>query len=180
MPAPPPNIVLTGFMGTGKSTVGRRLATRLGWRFVDTDEVIEQRHGSIPAIFAERGEARFREIERAIAAEVAEGCGQVVATGGRLLLDPENERVLGATGSIVCLTASVEALVARLAHDAGERPLLQGHVPEERIRALLAERAGGYGRFPQVPTDGLTPDEVADAVLAVVEAATGPLPHHDG
>jgi len=180
VPAARPNIVLTGFMGTGKSTVGRLLADRLGWSFVDTDAVIEDRHGPIPAIFAEHGEARFRALEREVAAEVARGTRQVVATGGRLLLDPENERALGATGVVVCLTASVDALVARLAHEADQRPLLRDGDPAERIRALLAERAAGYGRFPQVVTDSRTPAQVADAVLAVVEAVAGPLADDDG
>ena len=175
MPERRVNIVLTGFMGTGKSTVGRRLAARLGWPFVDTDALIEARHGPIPAIFAEGGEERFRALEREVAGEVAEGSGQVVATGGRLLLDPANEATLGASGAVVCLVASVDELIERLSGEADQRPLLQGDDPAARIRELLAERAAGYGRFPQVRTDGLDPDEVADAVLAIVEAQTGPL-----
>ena len=175
MPAAPPNIVLTGFMGTGKSTVGRLLAERLGWSFVDTDALIEARHGPIPAIFEEHGEERFRALEREVAAEVARGRASVVSTGGRMLLDPENEVALGATGVIVCLTATTEALVARLEHEADQRPLLQGDDPAARIRELLAARAAGYGRFAQVVTDGRTPEEVADAVLQLVEARSGPL-----
>lgn len=172
MPSPdaPPNIVLTGFMGTGKSTVGRRLARRLGRRFVDTDAIIEERHGPIPVIFAEHGEDRFRAIEREVAAELAGERGLVVATGGRLLLDPANVATLGASGAVVCLVASVEELEARLVGGAAERPLLQGSDPRARIEELLAERAAGYARFPQVATDGLGPDEVADAVLALVGA----------
>lgn len=169
----PPNIVLTGFMGTGKSTVGRRLAERLGRPFVDTDALIEQRHGPIAAIFAEHGEAHFRALEREVAAEVAKRRGTVVATGGRMLLDPVNEAALSASGVIVCLHASVEALVARLAGEAEDRPLLRGPDPAARIRDLLAERAAGYGRFLQVGTDGLDPDQVADAVLSVVDGAGG-------
>jgi shikimate kinase len=175
VPEPSPNIVLTGFMGTGKSTVGRLLARRLGWPFVDTDELIESRHGSIPEIFAEHGEARFRELEREIAQALAARHGTVVATGGRLLLDAANEAALGASGVIVCLAASTEELVARLAGEADRRPLLQGDDPSARIRDLLAERASGYGRFPQVVTDGRSPEAVVDAVLALVEARTGPL-----
>jgi len=168
MPEPPPNIVLTGFMGTGKSTVGRVLADRLGRPFVDTDERIEARHGPIPAIFSDHGEARFRAIEREVAAEVAARRGQVVATGGRMLLDAENEAVLAGTGVVVCLRASADALVARLAGEVDRRPLLQGDDPDGRIRALVAERAAAYARFPQVETEGRTPAEVADAVLALV------------
>jgi len=172
-PDPPrrPTIVLTGFMGTGKSTVGRRLAARLGCDFVDTDELIESRHGPIPEIFAEHGEARFREIEREVAAELAGRDGLVVSTGGRLLLDPANVETLGASATVVCLVASVDELVRRLSSGAEHRPLLAGGDPRSRIEALLAERRPGYDRFAQVDTEGRTPDEVADAVLAVVDEA---------
>lgn len=164
------NIVLTGFMGTGKSTVGRQLARRLGREFVDTDELIEARHGPIPAIFAEAGEARFRAIEREVAAELATRRDLVVSTGGRMMLDPANVATLGASGMVVCLRASVDELVERLRD--GDRPLLAGHDPRARIEALLTERRDGYARFASVDTDGRTPDEVANAVEAAVEAAT--------
>lgn len=175
MPEDRPNIVLTGFMGTGKSTVGRLLAERLGWSFVDTDALIEERHGPIPALFAERGEDRFRSLEREVAAELADRRSTVVATGGRMLLDPANEAALGATGVIVCLVATTDELVARLTGEADQRPLLRGDDPARRIRDLLVERAAGYGRFPQVVTDHRAPAEVADAVVQLVEARTGPL-----
>ena len=172
-PAPDPgegNIVLTGFMGTGKSTVGRILAERLGRRFVDTDEVIEARHGPIPALFADHGEDRFRELEREVAAELGQRRGLVVSTGGRTMLDPANQDTLGARATVVCLVASVDALVGRLRDEAEHRPLLRGGDPAARIAALLAEREDGYARFPQVTTDGRTPDEVADAVIALATA----------
>lgn len=177
MSEPPPNIVLTGFMGTGKSTVGRLVAARLGRTFVDTDELIEARHGPVAEIFAEHGEHRFRAIEREVAAELGGQRGLVVATGGRMLLDPANEESLGATGIVVCLRADVEALVARLGTEADHRPLLRGD-PEARIRQLLAERAPAYARFPQVGTDARTPDEVADAVIRLVESETSRMPRH--
>lgn len=164
------NIVLTGFMGTGKSTVGRLVAERLGRRFVDTDALIEARHGPIPELFAEHGEAHFRQLERDVASELAEVSGLVVSTGGRTMLDPANQATLGSTGVVVCLAASVEALVDRLRHEAEHRPLLRAGDPTERIAALLADRAADYERFPQVPTDGRTPDEVADAVIALTGA----------
>lgn len=174
MPADPDQpsrttIVLTGFMGTGKSTVGRRLAARLGWDFVDTDELIESRHGPIPEIFAAHGEARFRQIERDVAAELAASERLVVSTGGRMLLDPANVEAL-AGSAVVCLVASVDELARRLADEADHRPLLAGGDPRARIEALLDERRAGYARFPQVDTDGRTPDEVVDAVLAAVGA----------
>ena len=92
------NVVLTGFMGTGKTTVGRLLADELGYEFVDTDELIEQRHGSIADLFATRGEEAFRELERDVAAELARRSGLVVSTGGRMMLDPANVRALSASG----------------------------------------------------------------------------------
>lgn len=166
------NIVLTGFMGTGKSTVGRLVAERLGRRFVDTDALIESRHGPIPELFASHGEEHFRVLERELAAELASATGLVVSTGGRTMLDPANQETLGATGVVVCLAASVDELVARLRDEAEHRPLLRDGDPADRIAALLAERASGYGRFPQVATDGRTPDDVADAVIATVAADT--------
>lgn len=155
-------------MGTGKSTVGRLVAERLGRRFVDTDALIESRHGPIAALFAEHGEEHFRRLERDVAAELAEATDLVVATGGRTMLDPANQATLGARGIVVCLAASVDHLVARLQDEAEQRPLLRGGDAAARIAALLDERAAGYARFPQVPTDGRTPDEVADAVVVLV------------
>ncbi len=168
-PAPDrPNIVLTGFMGTGTSTVGRLVAERLGRRHVDTDTLIEERHGPITQLFADHGEEHFRRLEREVAAELADKDGLVVSTGGRTMLDPANQATLGRTGLVVCLTASVDELVSRLRDEAGHRPLLRDGDPAERIAALLAERAEGYGAFPPVDTDGRTPDAVADAVVALV------------
>ena len=167
------NIILTGFMGTGKTTVGRILAARLGHEFVDTDVLIEARTGrSIPTIFAEDGEAAFRQLERDVAAELAAQQGLVIATGGRLMLDPANAVALGATGYIFCLTATPELILARVMADekAIERPLLQGPDPATRIRQLLAERASLYAQFAQVDTAGLTPAEVAEQILHQIEA----------
>lgn len=155
-------------MGTGKSTVGRIVADRLGRRFVDTDVLIESRHGPIPELFAAHGEDRFRQLEREVAAELAVETDLVISTGGRTMLDPANEATLGASGTVVCLVASVEHLVDRLRDEAEHRPLLRDGDAQERIAALLAERRAGYARFPQVATDRRTPDEVADAVISLV------------
>lgn len=164
------NIVLTGFMGTGKTAAGRALAEQLGREFVDTDQLIEARHGSIASIFAERGEEAFRGIERAVAAEIGEREGLVIATGGRMLLDPACERALSANGEVLALTAPAEVILARVLADAGAtRPLLSGPDPEATVRRLLAERADGYGRFPQIDTEGCSPGEVADAIVAVLD-----------
>ncbi len=166
------NVVLTGFMGTGKTTVGRLLAERLGYEFVDTDQLIEQRHGSIPEIFRESGEGEFRRLERVVANELAERRHLVISTGGRLLLDALNAARLTATGEVFCLTASVDTILDRVASDdpAVERPLLAGGDARARITELLAERAEAYARFEQLDTEGRAPAElaaeIADRVLS--------------
>lgn len=164
------NIVLTGFMGTGKSTVGRILADRLGWRFIDTDAVIEKWKGPIPQIFAEQGEATFRMCEQVVAGSLALRSELVVSTGGRLMLDETNQGTLGATGRVFCLIASAGTIAERLAvaDERHVRPLLDVDDPEVRIAALLAERAEGYAQFEQVATDGSTPAEVADQILVML------------
>ena len=97
-----PNVILTGFMGTGKTTVGRLVAERIGYEFVDTDELIEAVHGPIRRLFVEQGETRFREIERGVAARVATRRGLVIATGGGMMIDKSNVAALAATGTVVC------------------------------------------------------------------------------
>jgi shikimate kinase len=174
--APGRNLILTGFMGTGKTTVGRGLADRLGMPFIDTDRVIEEQHGPIDRIFAELGEAEFREIERSVAVEVSHLDDHVVATGGRMLLDPANLRVLAVSGRIFCLVASPEEIYRRLSVDGSpaKRPLLATSDPERRIRELLAERAAGYGRFTQVSTDSRDVAEVVEELVDLWEADEGP------
>ena len=158
------NLVLTGFMGTGKTTVGRILADRLGCGFVDTDEVIESRAGPIHEIFERRGEEAFREMERALARELAGRGGLVIATGGRMMLDPECAACLEPAADVFCLTAAPETVIQRIG-DPARRPLLDGPDAPARVRELMAERAEGYARFAEVDTEGRSPDEVADAVV---------------
>lgn len=161
------NIVLTGFMGTGKSTVGRLLAERLGYEFVDTDALIEQRHGPIPKIFRERGEGEFRRLERDVADELAGRERLVISTGGRLMVDAVNAARLGATGDVFCLTASVDTILSRVTADDSpvERPLLAGADVRRRITELLAERASAYAGFDQVDTDGRRPIEIVEEIV---------------
>lgn len=176
------NLVLTGFMGTGKTTVGRLLASKLDMAFVDTDVLIESRHGPIASIFEESGEAEFREIERSVARELGQRVGLVIATGGRMVLDPESHRDLTRTGRIFCLVASVDEIHRRVTEDSSGpiRPLLDGDDLRRRIDELLAEREAGYGRFPQVATDQLAPDEVADRIVEMWNAhGTQPDPAGD-
>ena len=157
------NVVLTGFMGTGKSTVGRLLAIRLGYTFVDTDDLIEQRHGPIPEIFRDAGEETFRCHERDVAAELATRSGLVIATGGRLMVDTVNAKVLGDTAEVFCLHAPVEVIVERLVGDTTHpgRPLLKVADVTDRVAELLAMRAPAYEAFTQIDTADRQPDEVA-------------------
>lgn len=163
------NIYLIGFMGAGKSTVGRILAEHLGLEFLDTDDLIAARAGlSIPEIFARVGEEGFREREREAVAEVSRRRGLVVALGGGAPMDEGNWRVLRETGITVYLRESPEILAARLAGD-GSRPLLSGHEGRarlERIRSLLLVREPRYLEADLVvECRGRSPEEIAGEIL---------------
>ena len=163
------NIVLTGFMGTGKSTVGRLIAKQLAYDFVDTDEWIEVENGrSVADIFREAGEATFRQLERTAALTFAKTDGMVIATGGRLMLDEVNAAALMENGRVFCLVADPEEIVKRVS--GGEkRPLLNVPDPVTRIQELLDQRRDGYGRFPQIVTTGKTPAQVAQEIIEAME-----------
>ena len=160
------NVVLTGFMGTGKTTVGRILSALLDMAFVDTDAVIEERHGSIPEIFADLGEAAFRMFERNIAAEFGANDGLVIATGGRLMLDADARASLETNGQVFCLAADVDELISRLVAAANDRPLLDVDDPARVIRSLLTERASQYAAFEQVDTTDRSPEAIASDIVA--------------
>ena len=161
------NIILTGFMGTGKSSVGRLLAEHLGYEFVDTDEWITARCGkAIHDIFRDQGEAAFREMEAALARELGGLKKKVIATGGRLMLDAANAAALSRRGRVFTLWATPEEIIARVANDtAAVRPLLEGPSLEARIRALFEERRAGYARFTPIETSGKTIAEVVQLVV---------------
>lgn len=166
-PAPAPrNIVLTGFMGTGKSTVGRILARRLGLEHVDTDKMIERRHGPIPRIFEELGETGFRDIERAIAKELATDVGYVISTGGRFMLDPENARLLREGNRIFCLVAELDVVMERVMRRRSSRPMLAGDDPRSRVEQLMNERSAGYAAFEAVTTDERPATRVVDDIIS--------------
>ena len=174
------HIILAGFMGTGKTDVGRRLARDLGRSFVDTDALIESSAGrSVAAIFASEGEAAFRNRERAAIEEACALGTAVIAVGGGALLDPENRRRLFAAGPVICLRAAPAEILRRVG-EARDRPLLNGEGTASesellaRIETLLAARAPTYALATHaVDTDGLTPDEVARRVRALVEPPRG-------
>lgn len=165
------NIVLVGFMGTGKSAVGRELADRLRREFVDMDRTLETRAGlSVTRLFAERGEAHFRALEKALVVELAARRALVIACGGGVVLDADNIRAFARSGLVVCLTAAPEELERRVAAST-HRPLLeQSGDKRRRIRELLEARRPFYDAVPcQVDTTGLTVGEIAIGILAIYE-----------
>ncbi|HEY6166662.1 MAG TPA: shikimate kinase [Verrucomicrobiae bacterium] len=139
-----PNIALIGFMGTGKSTVGRLIAAQLGFRFVDTDELIEERTGRpIAQIFQDAGEPVFRDLERQLLAEISGWTRTVIATGGGMVAQPGTLDELKRSALTVCLWASPDTIWERVRHQ-NHRPLLQTDDPEAKIRELLAQREPFY------------------------------------
>ncbi|HEX7027391.1 MAG TPA: shikimate kinase [Gammaproteobacteria bacterium] len=165
------NIVLTGFMGIGKSTVGRILAKQLGYRFIDTDRLIESRVGkSVANIFKTLGEPAFRQMETDLARELSEQRDLVIATGGGMLVNPLNQQLLEQNGRIFCLTAGVDEIINRLSNPRAQarRPLLQGRDLRQHVQQLMQERMPVYARFLQIDTSGIDAKEVADAILKIV------------
>lgn len=167
-----PNIILTGFMATGKTTVGKLLADQLDYEFVDTDELIMERSGqSVAEIFREKGEASFREMEAAVARELGEKEGLVVSTGGRFMLDPDNAAALGKSGRVFCLLAAPEDILNRVTKDKHvKRPLLDVPNPMARIVELLEQREEDYSQFVQLETSASTPDEVTRKIIDIFQA----------
>jgi shikimate kinase len=139
-PSEPLRIFLVGLPGSGKTTVGRQLARRLGLPFEDSDHVIERRIGcSIRDYFEREGEAAFRDIEQAVIRELTQGPSGVLATGGGAVLRPANRQCLRDAGQVIYLRSTPEELFKRLRHDT-ERPLLQVADPLGRLRSLFEER----------------------------------------
>ena len=165
-------IVLIGFMGSGKSRIGRQLAARLGMRFLDTDAMIEQQEGmSIPAIFEEHGEPYFRQVERRVVEQVAREVNAVVATGGGVVQDPENMKRLKQDAFTVWLQVDPDTVMARTRGGQG-RPLLQEPDPRQRILELMAQRESLYRAHADLAVDtaASSPEEV---VGRIVEALAG-------
>ena len=178
-----PNIVLTGFMGTGKSSVGREVAAQLGRHFLDLDDLIAARAGKpIPQIFAQDGEPAFRALEAQACQELREASGQVIAAGGGAVLNAANREALASGGTVICLEAKPDVIARRLAGGDG-RPLLStldpdpatgaglgGRAPnrQARIAELLAQRAAAYALAPHhLDTGPLTVVQAAERVMGI-------------
>jgi shikimate kinase len=169
-----PGVVLVGFMGSGKSSVGRKLARRFGAAFVDVDERIESTAGCpIRDLFAREGEPAFREREKAVLRDALSVKGCVIATGGGAFADEGNRALLRSYAPVVYLEASVETLLERLAGDRG-RPLLRGGDRDGVVRELLSRRIPGYLTADvAVRTDGRTLEEVTGQVADWIAGAGG-------
>ena len=187
MATPPRNIILVGFMASGKTSVGRALAEALsraavahgerGWALVDADDVIVERAGKpIHRIFAEDGEPAFRELESQVIADLCARERQVIASGGGSFVSERNRDVMLAGGRVIFLSASPATILRRVQdEDAGGpiRPLLapqpgqeRDYDPEARIAELLAQRTPAYAQAHHtINTDGLTPEAVAAEIL---------------
>jgi shikimate kinase len=166
-----PNIILTGFMATGKTSVGKELAERLGYVFVDLDALIEAEAGMpIARIFATQGEERFRELESRMVEEVARRDASVIATGGGAVVNPRSLKALKRSGVIIALTAKPETILARVG-TGGDRPMLWGGEPLERIRLLLAERAPVYAKADLIiDTTEQSIEQVVDHIQRALQA----------
>ncbi len=177
------NIIITGFMGTGKTAVGRVVGQKLGREFVDTDARIEALTGrEISKIFTRDGQEAFRNMEQDVCRKLSEKEDLVIATGGGTLIDTENRELMMRTGTVVCLTASAEEIMRRLGRtDKSKRPLLETSDLEVAIESLLKARSQIYQAFPwRIDTTHLTIEEVAKRVVEISERIAIPVRYPGG
>ncbi len=169
------NLALIGFMGTGKTSVGKLVADQLHFDFLDTDELIQSRTGrTIADIFNRDGEAAFRQLERSIVEELSTRQKTVISTGGGLPTNPENLSTLKTHALVVCLWSSPDKIWERVRHQS-HRPLLHGAEPQKKIRELLAAREPFYKQADVlVNTDIRSLREVAQQVVLQFKLATRP------
>jgi shikimate kinase len=160
------NIVLTGFMGTGKTAIAKELATLLRRKLIDVDTEIEKSEDmSINEIFRQFGEPRFREIETAMVRKIARRKNVIISTGGGVVLRHENMDALRESGIIICLTASPETILKRTSMNSG-RPLLQVPNPLKKIRELLDFRNPFYAKADiMINTEDKTPLQIAEEII---------------
>lgn len=161
--------MLTGFMGTGKTTVGKLIANTLSKKFVDMDLEIEAKAGmSISDIFAAHGEKYFRDLETQMAKDMVQRENSVISTGGGVVLRPENIEYLKACGPLVCLMASPQIIYERT-KDSDDRPLLKTPDPKKKIEELLQNRMEHYEKADYViDTDGIFPEDVVKKIIGIV------------
>ena len=167
------NVILCGMMGSGKTTIGIKIAELTGRRWYDTDGVIADKHGKISDIFEYYGEAHFRKLETEVIRDLAQKDNLILSTGGGLVLKTENNTLLKKNGKIVILRASLETLARRLKVD-GTRPLLQTSTESirDRLATLMQERSPIYEGVADavVDVDGKTPEEIAREIIALAKA----------
>ncbi|MFZ6017599.1 MAG: shikimate kinase [Nitrospirota bacterium] len=163
------NIILTGFMGTGKTAVGRELSRLLNMKLIDIDTEIEKSQKmTINEIFRQFGEPRFREIETEMIKKLSEDKNTIISAGGGAVLRQENMDALGKNGVIVCLMATPETILKRTSHNS-DRPLLQVENPLGRIRELLDFRKPFYEKADiMIDTEGKTPLQIAEEIIKKV------------
>ncbi|MDD5107930.1 MAG: shikimate kinase [Candidatus Omnitrophica bacterium] len=164
------NIYLVGFMGTGKTTVGRLLAAQKKWNFVDLDELIElKEQRRIVDIFAKEGERYFRKIEKKLLKQISTQKKFVVACGGGVVLDKDNIKLMKKTGILICLCANCEEILKRVSSST-HRPILNVEKPRERIEFLLKMRAPYYMQADKmIDTSGLSVKQVVQKILKVTK-----------
>lgn len=162
------NIVLTGFMGTGKSEVGKELSRVLGWQVIDIDTEIEKSQNmKITEIFKQFGEPRFRDLETEMIKNLSKNKNVIISTGGGAVLRQENMDALRESGVIICLTASPETILKRTSNN-NDRPLLQAENPLKKIRELLEFRMPYYQKADiMIDTENKKPFEVAEEIIEI-------------
>lgn len=167
------NIVLLGFMGTGKTAIGKKVAERLDMDYLDVDELIEEEAGiSISEIFSRFGEAHFRDLESKMVEKVSQYENKVMATGGGIVLRKENMDNLRKKGILICLTARPEVILERT-KDEHHRPLLEVDYPLATVKELLKFRAPYYAQADySIDTSPLTIDQVVEEVIKLYKAAS--------
>ncbi|MCB4756733.1 MAG: shikimate kinase [Elusimicrobia bacterium] len=163
--------MLVGFMGSGKSQVGRLLAKRLGWPLYDTDEILVRKTGqSIADIFRIQGEKAFREIEKGVVKDASAHDRCVIASGGGAILDPESFERLQKKGELVWLKVSPAVVVSRV-KDVASRPLLDPKDPLESVQERLAAREKFYAQASHtIDTDSLRPEEIVEKIIQTIPA----------
>ena len=163
------NIVIVGFMGTGKTVVGKKLAKKLGREFLELDEIIEKKEGiPIRQIFEDKGESYFRKLEKDIVKEASEKQGIVISAGGGAIIDEENFNNLKRYGILVCLEASPEVILDRTKNKTC-RPLLNVPDPKKKIEDLLKKRESYYKKADFcINTDSLSIEEVTSKIMELV------------